>query len=144
MQMINSPSRPTKLARSSSDGFSPLQWLVIAIGGRPGSIPLQWSELGQALLALADCDDHPGPSPCLEALRRASSLAVRCGWNMPAVELGAFLQAGWSEAQFETLIESVDGTAPCESEQWSFDIGGGGLSAEQRCLARRNFAETRL
>ncbi|WP_150131207.1 hypothetical protein [Sphingobium yanoikuyae] len=110
--------------------FTPLQWLVIAMGSRPGSLPLACSPFGQALVGLVGGDEMEGP--CLETLRQTARIAGRCGWGIPSVEVGRFLMAGWSEDQLEALIESVSNQRPCETERRTFDIGGGALLGQPR------------
>lgn len=99
--------------------FTSLQWLVIAIGARDGSVPLHWSSFGRLLHRLLEDRPQPLANPCLETLRRTAALARTRGWNLPAAEIGSFLRAGWTEAQLETLVESVhpdpcmDACPPC-------------------------------
>lgn len=99
------------------ENFSSLEWLVIAIGAQDESVPLQWSAIGRSLLALFGGAPQPLASPCLEALRRMASVARHYGWSMPAADVGAFLHAGWNEAQLERLIDSV---CPEEEEPHRF------------------------
>jgi hypothetical protein len=87
--------------------FSPLEWLVVAIGASRRPRPLHLSRFGRALIDMEAPDMEGGRGASLEALRRASGMARRCGWEMPAIEIGAFLRAGWSEDHLELLIESV-------------------------------------
>ncbi len=89
--------------------FISFHWLVIAIGARDGSTPLQWWPLGRSLTRLLGIDREPQPlaSPCLESLRRMASLARQYGWDLPATEIGAFFAAGWTQAHLEQVIESV-------------------------------------
>lgn len=119
------------------ESFSSLEWLVIAIGARDGSVPLPWSPFGRSILKLFGVDDGPQPlgSCCLEALRRMASNARRHGWGVPTAEVGAFLKGGWSEAQLETLIDSVSLGAPCMGEWRACNIDRGGGRPERRSQA---------
>lgn len=110
-------------APSGASPFTLLQWLVIAMGSRPGSLPLACSPFGQTLVGLVGDAEMDGPR--LETLRHTARIAGRCGWGIPSAEVGQFLMAGWSEDQLEALIESVGDHGPCETERWAFDIGGG-------------------
>lgn len=120
-----SPSAP-----SGASPFTPLQWLVIAMGTRPGSLPLACSPFGQALVGLVGGDEPDGP--CLETLRHTARIAARCGWGIPSAEVGRFLMAGWSEDHLEALIESVSDPRPCESERRTFDTVGGASFDQHR------------
>lgn len=120
--MANSPS--------GASPFTPLQWLVIAMGSRPGPLPLACSPFGQALVGLVGSDERE--SLCLETLHHTAHIAGRCGWEIPSAEVGLFLMAGWSEEQLEALIESVVDQRPCENERRPFDIGGGELLGQPR------------
>jgi hypothetical protein len=109
--------QPGSCSTGQSDRFSSLEWLVIAIGARDESVPLQWSPFGRSLLALLGGGPQPLASPCLETLRRTASIARHYGWTMPSADVGAFLMAGWSEAQLEQMIESVCPHGPA-SDRW--------------------------
>lgn len=119
--------------------FAPLQWLVVAMGARPGSQPLVCSPFGQALVGLFGCDVPNGP--CLETLLHTSRIARRCGWGMPSAEVGRFLMAGWSEDQLEALIESVSHPSPCKSERRPFDTVGGVPLDQARFEPRNKLVE---
>lgn len=114
------PPRPGAQAE-----FTSIEWLVIALGARDGSVPLRWSPLGQRLLKLFGVSVSPQrlASPCLESLRHMACLARRHGWSIPAAEIGMFLREGWSEAQLERLVESV---------AYAPSSGASGLSLEER------------
>jgi len=99
-------------ASTERESFTSLEWLVIAIGARDESVPLQWSPFGRPLLALMGGGPRPLASQCLETLRRTASIARHYGWAMPSADVGAFLLSGWSEAQLELVIESVGPNGP--------------------------------
>ncbi|MGH6746222.1 hypothetical protein [Novosphingobium sp.] len=126
-------------APASASPFTPLQWLVIAMGSRPGSLPLACSPFGQALVGLVGGDEPEGP--CLETLRHTARIAGRCGWGIPSAEVGRFLMAGWSEDQLEALIESVSDPRPCETERRTFDNGDGALLGHPRFALGTNIME---
>ena len=93
--------------------FSPLEWLVIAMGAGANSRPLAFTQIGRHLLALEDAREPLGR---LEALRRTAQIASRFGWGIPGAEVGAFLIAGWSDEQLGALVESVLPVEACEAE----------------------------
>lgn len=111
--------------------FTPLEWLVVAMGARAGSVPLALSPFGRALVDMLVGDVDQAARDRLEALRRAAGVARRCGWGMPAIEVGAFLRAGWSEDHLEALVDAMD-VRPCENERRAFDPGRGARLRESR------------
>ncbi|MBB3348311.1 hypothetical protein [Sphingomonas sp. BK069] len=95
--------------RDEGEGvFGPLEWLVIAIGQRDGSVGCRSRPLLDALDRLFAVR-HPNQlaNAGLEQLRRMAALASELGWHVPPSEMSAFLRAGWSEDQLELLIERV-------------------------------------
>lgn len=132
----------TPSAQFFGSPFTPLQWLVIAMGSRPGSMPLSCSRFGQELVGLVDGDDLDGP--CLETLRHTARIAGRCGWGLPSAEVGMFLMAGWSEDQLEVLIESVSDQRPCKSERRAFDTVGGASFGQRRFGFRTKTMEMQI
>jgi hypothetical protein len=90
-------------------GFTPLEWRVIALArtdrlsslSAPGSIARLMSRLFgvRRQSALAD--------PRLEALRHAAVHAWHRGYQLPVSQIKAFLAAGFSSDQFDTLLASV-------------------------------------
>lgn len=131
----------TDISRLNRDRvFSPLQWLVIALGARPGSVPLSRSPFGRALLGMVQGDIGEAGKVDPETLRRTAGVALRCGWGMPAIEAGAFLRAGFTEEQLEVLIESV-GPAPCENARRPFDLGRGERLPESRSAGSTKMME---
>lgn len=92
-------------------GFSAIEWSVIAMAKRdtlrslttPGRVSRAMGSLFGlgAASRLAD--------PRLEALRRLAVYAWRRGFALPTGEIARFLEAGYTEAQIETLVISVTG-----------------------------------
>lgn len=97
----------TQQAPSDASRFTPLQWLVIAIGLRPETLPLHYSPFGQALFGLVGCGEME--CPCLETLRHTACIAGRCGWGIPRA--------------FPDLIES--GGVPMAFDVWFMMVAGG-------------------
>jgi hypothetical protein len=90
-------------------GFSALEWTVISLArqdrlsslGKPGPLARLLARLfGIARpSALAD--------PRLEALRRMAVHAWHQGYRLPVSQTKAFLAAGFSADQFDTLLASI-------------------------------------
>jgi hypothetical protein len=96
-------------AALATGSFTPLEWRVIALaqGDRlsslsaPGPLGRLFSRLFglRRQSALAD--------PRLETLRHAAVHAWHRGYRLPVTQAAAFLAAGFSSDQFETLLSSV-------------------------------------
>ena len=106
-------SAPTSQGPSAQDisaqGFSALEWSVIALArfdrrsslNKPGRLAI-------AMAALFGSEPNPTlADPRLEALRRVAVLGWRDGYAIPASELQAFEQAGFSLDQYELLQRSI-------------------------------------
>jgi hypothetical protein len=92
-----------------ASGFSGLEWSVVAIAQRdrlaslrqPGRIAAALGNLFGAFQNARLADGR------LEALRRIAVLAWHRGYSVPVHELRAFLKAGFSIEQYETLQTSI-------------------------------------
>lgn len=90
-------------------GFSALEWNVVALARRdslrslatPGRLSRAMGSLFGSGTASTLAD------PRLEALRRMAVHAWRRGFAVPMAEIQQFLAAGFTEAQIETLVTSV-------------------------------------
>ncbi|MBV9842000.1 MAG: hypothetical protein JOY99_10835 [Sphingomonadaceae bacterium] len=91
--------------------FSPLEWNVIALARRDGLTSLsEPSRLARALGGLfGRGTDARLADPRLETLRRLAVHAWHRGYALPVSELKAFVAAGFSMDQAETLLASVTG-----------------------------------
>jgi hypothetical protein len=91
-------------------GFSALEWQVIALAKRDSLSTLHApSKLTIALDAVFGSKRiNPAlANPALETLRRVAVLAWHRGFALPLSQIEAFHAAGYSEAQFETLVASI-------------------------------------
>lgn len=91
-------------------GFSPLEWLVVALAERDslGSLR-QPSRIGAALNRLFASSERRLANPQLEAVRRLAVHVWHRGYQVPPSELAAFRLAGFTAGQAETLLESIVG-----------------------------------
>ena len=98
----NSPSR-------DESGFSGLEWSVIAVAERDRLASLR--EPGRIATALGNLFGTRRNARLadgrLEALRRIAVLAWHKSYAVPVFELRAFLAAGFSIEQYETLQASI-------------------------------------
>lgn len=102
---------PVEARGEEKTGFSPLEWLVIALarGDRLSSLRTP-GRIASALSLLFGSSTEPRlANPQLEALRRLAVLAWHHGYNVPPSALAAFHAAGFSTGQAETLLDSVLG-----------------------------------
>jgi hypothetical protein len=92
--------------------LSALEWSVVAVAYGDGLPSLRTpGRLAIALGNLFGSSHNPRlADPKLEALRRVAVLAWRYGYVIPASEVRAFLAAGYTADQYETLLASI-GTA---------------------------------
>lgn len=93
----------------TNPGFSGLEWSVIALARRDRVASLR--EPGRIATALAALFGSSRPNRLaderLEALRRIAVWAWHHGYALPVSELRAFLGAGFSSEQYETLQTSI-------------------------------------
>lgn len=85
-----------------------LEWTVVDCARRDGRRSLRgegrWDRLVRGLTG------RPNPrlaDPRLEALRRMAVLAWADGYTVPAYEVRAFLSAGFTTRQYETLVDRI-------------------------------------
>lgn len=114
MAYLNLPQSDGGAAASAkgsnpASGFTGLEWSVVAIARRdrlaslrqPGRIAAALGSLFGAWQNAKLADSR------LEALRRIAVLAWHRGYSVPVEELRAFLKAGFSIEQYETLQTSI-------------------------------------
>jgi hypothetical protein len=101
--------------RPLSAQFSPLEWTTIALARRDSLSSLQ--EPGRLSRALGSLFGLGTTSrladPRLEALRRFAVHAWHRGYTLPVSEIKAFIAAGFSGDQLETILAS---TAQAQSQ----------------------------
>lgn len=96
-------------------GLSALEWSVVALAkrdrlsslARPGWIAVALGSLFGSQRAGRHLAD-----PRLEALRRMAVLGWHRGFSVPTTELKAFLSAGFSIDQYETMLTSIGAARP--------------------------------
>jgi hypothetical protein len=94
---------------AKEEGFSPLEWTVIALAKRDRIASLsEPSRMARALGGLfGRGTDSRLADPRLEALRRFAVHAWHRGYVLPVSEIKRFVSAGFSTDQAETLLGSV-------------------------------------
>ncbi|HWK36095.1 hypothetical protein [Sphingomonas sp.] len=90
-------------------GFSALEWSVVAIAERDKLSTLRTP--GRVAVALGTLfGDKPNPQLAdtrLEALRRIAVLSWHFGYTIPGDDVRAFVEAGYTLDQYETLVDSI-------------------------------------
>ena len=89
--------------------FSALEWSVVAIAREDRLSSLRApSRLSVAMGGLFGSRHNPRlADPQLEALRRMAVLSWHHGYTVPTSALTAFTDAGYTMAQYETLLASI-------------------------------------
>ena len=89
--------------------LSPLEWSVIAIARRDRLSSLRTpGRLSMALGSLFGRGANPRlADPRLEALRRMAVLSWHHGFQVPASAVRAFVAAGFTQDQYETMLASI-------------------------------------
>jgi alkylhydroperoxidase family enzyme len=100
---------PVPEPQTAETQLSALEWSVVAVARRDSLASLREpGRLGMAMAALFGARQNPKlTDPRLEALRRVAVLAWHHGYTLPVSEIKAFMKAGFSADQFETLLASV-------------------------------------
>lgn len=100
--------------KAAATGLTALEWSVVALaqGDRLSSL----REPSPLSVALGRVFGRGGRSPTLadprlEALRRMAVLSWHRGFAVPTHELTAFLRAGFTTEQYETMVASVGAAA---------------------------------
>ena len=99
----------TPAAEPTEPQLSALEWSVVAVARNDSLASLREpGRLGMAMAALFGTRQNPKlTDPRLEALRRVAVLAWHHGYTLPVSEIKAFMKAGFSADQFETLLASI-------------------------------------
>jgi len=100
----------TRRPSTTMEGFSPLEWSVVALSERDRMSSLAKS--GSIAVAFGGIFGHrhnPALADTrLEALRRVAVMSWHKGQAVSASEVRAFIDAGFSAGQYDTLRASID------------------------------------
>jgi hypothetical protein len=100
---------PVPAADAPATQLSALEWSVVALarGDRLSSLRAP-SRLSVAMGGLFGSRHNPRlADPQLEALRRMAVLSWHHGYTVPTSALTAFTDAGYTLAQYETMLASI-------------------------------------
>lgn len=93
---------------SAPDRLSALEWSVVTIARRDGRSTLRRpGRLAAAIRALLGTRNPMLADTRLEALRRMAVLTWQNGYTVPPREVRAFLDAGFTPGQYETMVDRV-------------------------------------
>lgn len=93
---------------STGDRLSALEWSVVAIARKDRLSSL--ARPGRMSVAIRTLFNQRNPKLAderLEALRRMAVLTWRDGYTVPSHEVRAFLAAGFTPGQYETMVDSI-------------------------------------
>jgi hypothetical protein len=95
---------------SSAGGLSPLEWSVVAIARGDGIASLRSpGRMAIALGSLFGSSRSPRlADPKLETLRRVAVLGWHHGFALPGDAADAFLAAGYTADQYQTMLASIE------------------------------------
>lgn len=100
--------RPVHDVPPSRDRLNALEWSVVTVARRDRLGTLERpGRIGRLLRALFKQPNPMLADARLEALRRIAVLTWHYGYTVPSHELGAFLQAGFTTDQYETVADSI-------------------------------------
>ena len=109
-------ARPTA---ASTALLSPLEWTTVALARRDSLASLRDpSRLSRAMGALFGRSVQPRlADPALEILRRLAVNAWHYGYRLPVSEMKAFLAAGFTVDQLETVLASIGEARTARSQR---------------------------
>ena len=97
-----------RAAPPEAASLSPLEWTVVAVARRDRLSSLDHpGRVGAFLRALFKQPNPMLADRRLEALRRIAVLTWHYGYTVPSAELRAFLQAGFTNDQYEAVADSI-------------------------------------
>ena len=95
-------------AAAGNDRLTALEWSVVAMARKDGRGSLR--RPGRVSTAIRTLFNQPNPMLAderLEALRRMAVLTWQDGYTVPTREVRAFLRAGFTPGQYETMVDSI-------------------------------------
>lgn len=98
----------TRAPASGTDRLTTLEWSVVAIARNDGPASLRPPGRVSAMLRALFKQRNPMLADArLEALRRMAVLTWRDGYTVPSREVRAFLDAGFTPGQYETMVDHI-------------------------------------
>lgn len=107
-QGVDRPAARPDVVSLVGDRLTALEWSVVAIARRDGLATLR--RPGRLSIAIGALFNHRNPMLAderLEALRRIAVLTWRYGYTVAPREVRAFLDAGFTPGQYETMVDSI-------------------------------------
>lgn len=93
---------------TADDRLSALEWSVVAIARKDRLSSLaRPSRMSVALRTIFNQRNPKLADERLEALRRMAVLTWRDGYTVPSHEVRAFITAGFTPGQYETMVDSI-------------------------------------
>lgn len=114
------------VAPSGGDRLTALEWSVVAIARKDSRASLrQPGRIAIALRALFNQRNPKLADERLEALRRMAVLTWQDGYTVPSREVRAFLAAGFTPGQYETMVDSIGAAKAHRPRRPRADKSGG-------------------
>ena len=107
--LFSNPFPPARVVAGQATELSKREWSVAWLARNDGLNSIrEEGRLGRLFRQLFGIErKNPLSDSRLEALRRISVLSWRYGYNIAPSEITAFLEAGYSERQYETLLNRI-------------------------------------
>lgn len=105
-----SVAAPANRSSTPASAFSALEWQVVALARKDRLSSLRTPSRVGAALGVVFGSRRANPrlaDPALEALRRTAVLAWHRGDAIPARDISAFHDAGYTTNQYDALIASI-------------------------------------
>ena len=107
--LFTNPFPPARAVAGQSTELSQREWAVAWLARKDGLNSIrEEGRFGRLLRQIFGIErKNPLSDRRLEALRRVAVLSWRYGYNIAPSEIASFLEAGWSERQYETLLSRI-------------------------------------
>jgi len=100
---------PARVRDGQATTFTHREWTIVRLAREDGLSSIrEESRFGRLVRAIFGIKKkNPLSDGGLEALRRMAVLSWHNGYNVAPSEIGNFLQAGYSERQYEVLVAGI-------------------------------------
>jgi hypothetical protein len=100
---------PARIREGQATNFTQREWAIVRLARNDGLASIREESGTGRLIRLIFGIERKNPlsDERLEALRRMAVLSWHHGYNVAPSEIGDFLSAGYSERQYEVLVDRV-------------------------------------
>lgn len=110
MNLLQEPLLPpARIRQGQATTFSHREWAIVRLAREDGLSSIrEEGSLGRLVRMIFGVErKNPLSDERLEALRRMAVLSWHNGYNVSPTEIGAFIDAGYSERQYEVLVDGI-------------------------------------